>query len=183
MQPRAMANLAIGWDVERADRWTEPSRGSERHPGLHIYRRAVVADGSMKIRCQPSFGASMLGVPCQTPCKPQVGTAYGRSAGLSLDGQGVRQYKTINHRLDEYHTKSSAGVQSVACLIAILKKGVCGAFRNVSEQHLQRYGDEFAFRWNNRQALGMDDLARAAELLKAAGKRLTYRWIDEVKDA
>jgi hypothetical protein len=34
MQPRAVANLAIGWDVERVDRWTEPSRGSS---GIRVF--------------------------------------------------------------------------------------------------------------------------------------------------
>lgn len=48
-----------------------------------------------------------------------------------------------------------------------------GSFHSVSEQHLQRYADEFAFRWNHRQ---LDDTARANELIKATkGKRLTYR--------
>ena len=51
---------------------------------------------------------------------------------------------------------------------------------SISEQHLQRYVDEFAFRWNNRSALGVEDFERAAEILKgAAGKRLTYRPTDE----
>jgi hypothetical protein len=55
-----------------------------------------------------------------------------------------------------------------------------GTFHSVSEQHLQRYVTEFAFRWNNRSALGVEDFKRAAELLKgAAGKQLTYRPTDE----
>ena len=54
----------------------------------------------------------------------------------------------------------------------------------MSEQHLQRYVDEFAFRWNTRSSLGIEDTERAAELLKGAeGKRLTYRRPDEAKDA
>lgn len=54
----------------------------------------------------------------------------------------------------------------------------------VSEQHLQRYCDEFAFRWNNRSSLGIDDFDRAAELLRGAkGKRLTYRRPDEAPNA
>jgi hypothetical protein len=49
----------------------------------------------------------------------------------------------------------------------------------VSEQHLQRYVDEFDFRYNNRQALGVDDEQRAIASLKGIqGKRLTYRPIN-----
>ena len=55
-----------------------------------------------------------------------------------------------------------------------------GTFHSISEQHLQRYLDEFAFRWNNRSALGVEDFERADKMLKGAvGKRLTYRPTDE----
>ena len=63
---------------------------------------------------------------------------------------------------------------------AILKRGVMGTFHSVSEQHLQRYCDEFAFRWNTRSSLGIEDTERAALAIKGAqGKRLTYRQPDE----
>jgi hypothetical protein len=62
---------------------------------------------------------------------------------------------------------------------AILKRGLTGTFHSVSEQHLQRYANEFDFRWNFRSANGFNDIDRANEALKAiAGKRLTYRRID-----
>jgi hypothetical protein len=41
-----------------------------------------------------------------------------------------------------------------------------GTFHSISEQHLQRYCDEFAFRWNHRAALGIEDFGRAAAILK-----------------
>jgi hypothetical protein len=89
------------------------------------------------------------------------------------------KHRTVNHSQEEYF-KDGAGVQSAEAFFAILKRGVFGTFHSVSEQHLQRYVTEFAFRWNNRSALGVEDFERAAELLKgAAGKRLTYRPTDE----
>lgn len=98
-------------------------------------------------------------------------------------GKEFAKHKTVNHSQDEYF-KDGAGVQSAEAFFAILKRGVYGTFHSVSEQHLQRYVDEFVFRWNNREALGVDDFARGAELLKgAAGKRLTYRRTDEAEDA
>ena len=61
---------------------------------------------------------------------------------------------------------------------AIFKRGIMGLFHSVSEQHLQRYADEFAFRWNHRSSLGVEDAERAAAIVKATeGKRLTYRRI------
>src|SRR5581483_54912 len=99
-------------------------------------------------------------------------------ANLSI-GKGFADHQTVAHALGEY-VRGDAHTQTVESFFAILKRGVFGSFHSVSEQHLQRYVDEFAFRWNTRQSLGMDDFARAAELLRAIeGKRLTYRRPDE----
>jgi transposase-like protein len=87
----------------------------------------------------------------------------------------------VNHSKDEYVSKDGqTHIQSAEAFFAILKRGVMGSFHSISEQHLQRYIDEFAFRWNNRSALGVEDFERAAAILKGAeGKRLTYRPTDE----
>ena len=70
---------------------------------------------------------------------------------------------------------------AVDSFFAILKRGVYGTFHSVSEQHLQRYANEFAFRWNTREKLGFNDFERASLLLKgASGKRLTYRRTDAI---
>ena len=51
-----------------------------------------------------------------------------------------------------------------------------GTFIHCGEQHLQRYLNEFSFRYSNRSGLGIDDMERAAMRLKGIeGKRLTYR--------
>ncbi len=98
-------------------------------------------------------------------------------------GREFEKHRTVNHSQDEYY-KDGAGVQSAESFFSLLKRGVFGTFHSVSEQHLQRYCDEFAFRWNTRSSLGVEDAERAAELLKGiAGKRLTYRRPDEAQDA
>jgi hypothetical protein len=51
-----------------------------------------------------------------------------------------------------------------------------GTYQHCGPQHLQRYLDEFDFRYSNRIALGIDDVRRAELAIKGAeGKRLTYR--------
>ena len=73
---------------------------------------------------------------------------------------------------------------SAESFFAILKRGVIGSFHSVSEQHLGRYVDEFAFRWNTRSSLGIEDTERVALAIKgAAGKRLKYRCPDRTKAA
>ncbi|MBE3139115.1 MAG: transposase, partial [Thermoplasmata archaeon] len=57
--------------------------------------------------------------------------------------------------------------------IALLKRGIMGSFHHVSEEHLDRYANEFAFRWNNRK---ITDGERAVTAIRGIeGKRLYYR--------
>jgi transposase-like protein len=95
-------------------------------------------------------------------------------ANLSL-GRDFAVHKSLNHSQDK-HFKDGVGVQSAEAFFAILKRGVMGSFHSISEQHLQRYVDEFAFRWNTRSSLCIEDAERAELIAKATvGKRLTYR--------
>jgi hypothetical protein len=91
----------------------------------------------------------------------------------------------VNHSRDEYVSRDGkTHIQSAESFFAILKRGVTGSFHSVSEQHLGRYVDEFAFRWNTRSSLGIEDTERAAIAIKgAAGKRLTYRQPDKEGEA
>jgi transposase-like protein len=87
------------------------------------------------------------------------------------------QHSTVNHSADEYvrgdiHTNTIEGVFSV------FKRGMIGTYQHCGEQHLQRYLNEFDFRYSNRAKLGVPDAVRAAKILKGAeGKRLTYRQV------
>ena len=56
---------------------------------------------------------------------------------------------------------------------SLLKRVVTGTFHHVSEEHLDRYVDDFAFRYNRRK---MTDGERAVSAIKSIeGKRLTYK--------
>ena len=68
------------------------------------------------------------------------------------------------------HTNTVEGYYS------IFKRGMKGVYQHCSEKHLHRYLAEFDFRYNNRSALGVNDLMRAEQAAKGiVGKRLTYR--------
>lgn len=103
-----------------------------------------------------------------------------KSIGQEFSGHG-----TVKHSADEYVRHGGfMHVQNAEAFFAILKRGVYGTFHSISEAHLQRYVDEFAFRWNTRSALGIEDDERADRAIKGIeGKRLTYRRTDKAKDA
>ena len=96
-------------------------------------------------------------------------------------GKDFAKHDSVNHSQDEY-VRDHVTTNSAESWFAIFKRGIMGSFHSVSEQHLQRYADEFEFRWNHRQALDIDDNTRANAIIKATeGKRLTYRRIGEAR--
>jgi transposase-like protein len=100
---------------------------------------------------------------------------HGAYAKLDREFAG---HETVSHGKHEY-ARGPVTTNTVEGFFSILKRGLNGIYHHVSEQHLQRYVTEFDFRYNNREALGVDDEQRAAEVVKGiGGKRLTYRRIN-----
>ena len=90
-------------------------------------------------------------------------------------GTEFAKHETVNHSAGEY-ARDDVTTNSVEGFFGIFKRGMTGVYQHCGEQHLQRYLDEFTFRYNNRSAFGISDTVRAAEAIKGAnGKRLTYR--------
>jgi len=91
-------------------------------------------------------------------------------------GPDFVKHRAVNHSAGEYVSKDGqAHVNSCESFHAIVKRKLYGCHHAVSEAHLQRYLNEAAFLWNNRQKLGINDATRANNAIKgAAGKRLTY---------
>ena len=89
-------------------------------------------------------------------------------------GRNFAMHETTKHRDHEYargdvHSNSAEGYFS------IFKRGMRGVYQHCSEKHLHRYLAEFDFRYNHREALGVDDETRTVAAIKAGeGKRLTY---------
>ncbi|MCB9183708.1 MAG: IS1595 family transposase [Flavobacteriales bacterium] len=92
-------------------------------------------------------------------------------------GKMFAEHRTTLHGAREYARKEPDGTvttsNEVEAFYSLLKRGVYGTFHHVSKEHLQRYCDEFDFRWNTRR---MSDVDRALLIVKqSAGKRLMYR--------
>jgi transposase-like protein len=91
-------------------------------------------------------------------------------------GREFAAHERVFHKHGWYITKGGFTTNNVENFFGIFKRGVYGTFHHISEQHLQRYLNEFSFRYSNRSGLGINDGERAALAIKGAeGKRLTYR--------
>jgi len=93
------------------------------------------------------------------------------------------KHETVNHSAKEYARgkgDSLVTTNTVEGFFGIFTRGLVGVYQHCSEQHLQRYLDEFAFRYSNRSRLGIEDVDRAVFAIRGAGgKRLTYRGPDK----
>jgi len=89
--------------------------------------------------------------------------------GLNREFSG---HETVAHGTGEYvrgnvHTNTAEG------FFSLLKKGINGIYQHVGSQHLQRYLDEFNFRYDSRKITDGSRMVLAIE--GAEGKRLTLR--------
>lgn len=89
--------------------------------------------------------------------------------GLSKD----YQHEVLKHREGQYvnnnfHTNSVEGFWS------LLKRGIFGIYHSVSPKHLNKYCDEFSYRYNTR---GIKDDARFTSSLKHTNGKLTYKML------
>lgn len=94
------------------------------------------------------------------------------------------EWQAYNH-LDEhfkshnrvYHSKKNyvrgnIHTNGIESFWAILKRGIFGIYHQVSRKHLDRYVDEFEFRFNSKD---IDDNKRFALMLNSCSGKLTYK--------
>ncbi len=91
-------------------------------------------------------------------------------------GREFSRHERVFHKHGWYVNDRGFTTNNIENFFGIFKRGVYGTFHHISEQHLQRYLNEFSFRYSNRSGRGVSDVDRAALTLKGIeGKRLMYR--------
>jgi transposase-like protein len=91
-----------------------------------------------------------------------------------VGGEFIAHHR-VNHRKGEY-ARGIAHTNTVEGFFSIFRRGMKGVYQHCSEKHLQRYLDEFDFRYSHREKCGYSDAERADAAIKGAeGKRLMYR--------
>lgn len=118
--------------------------------------------------------------------RPILVSQINAASTLMTDGAGqyrhmhkdFARHEMVNHEINEY-VRGDAHTQTIESYFAILKRGVIGTYHHVSPQHLKRYLGEFDYRYNEREALEVDDYLRFEKSVPGIiGKRLTYRRTD-----
>lgn len=81
------------------------------------------------------------------------------------------KHEYVNHRTSEY-VRGNVYTNTIEGFWSLLKRGIIGIYHFTSKQHLQRYVDEFAFRYNTRKCT---ESGRFNLLLRNTEHRLTYK--------
>lgn len=90
--------------------------------------------------------------------------------GYNRVGQ-IYERRIVDHGHGQY-VDGDAYTNNIEGFWGIFKKGIFGVYNHVSKKHLQRYVNEFVFRYNTRQ---MSDGERFNLLLCNSDQRLTYK--------
>lgn len=183
---RQMINLGKGHkdmgETVQADETYVKGKAKNRHKS----KRKLIAEGKLPEAAGIVFGvvgqnAVMRVVPNAqhktlkavitevVPDKNAVMVTDGFSAYAGLD-ELYKGHIVINHAQDEYkvgqyHTNTVEG------LFGIFKRGIYGIYHHVSAKHLQRYCDEFSFRYNTRK---IKDGDRFLMTIRQSKGRLKY---------
>ena len=84
----------------------------------------------------------------------------------------VASHSVVNHGTKEY-VRGIIHTNFAKSYFSLLKRGILGTFHHVSETHIERYLNEFNFRWNTRTE---DNELRFVKIVEESrGKRLLYR--------
>lgn len=154
---------------------------------MHGWQRDIVnAAGSSAVHMNPVFGLANNG---KVRIKP-VETANGRTlqpiimnevekgAIVITDGHGAYaglnkhfKHEVLNHEGGEY-VRKGFHTNNIEGFWGLMKRGIYGIYHQTSGKHLERYCDEFAYRYNNRKIT--DDSRFILSLSQVKG-RLTYK--------
>ena len=147
----------------------KPGRGTKKVPVVALVER----DGRVRAHVVPNVSANVL----KSAIFEMVDTSsaimtdeFGAYKGIGAQFAGG--HHVVKHAKGEYK-RGKASTNQAESFFALLKRGITGSFHSVSKKHLNKYCDEFAFRWSFRK---IDDADRTVKaILASEGKRLTYK--------
>lgn len=112
--------------------------------------------------------------------KPIVRKYVSKDAIIYTDGFGA--YKGLNkefagHGIVDHgkgiYVNGIVHTNSIEGFWSIMKRGIIGVYHQTSHKHLQRYCDEYTYRFNNRETSSVEKFGKAIESVIKA--RITYQ--------
>lgn len=105
--------------------------------------------GPVRAEKIPSRGARAISAFVKASVEPGSQLMTDEYAGYQKVGE-FYNHKTVQHSKLEY-VEGLAHTNSIENFWSLFKRGLVGSFHKVSEKHLDRYLDEFTYRFNGRE--------------------------------
>ena len=124
----------------------KPGRGTKKAPVVGAVERGgkVTAKAVAKNKMQGRHMRAFVRQHVNTAEANLITDEYKAYLGMSR----VLPHDVIKHQ--EWYVDGDIHTNTIEGFWALLKRGMFGQFHNVSRRHLQRYVDEFCFRYNRR---------------------------------
>ena len=137
----------------------------------------VQRSGELRAGIVPTVNAANLRAILRENGTPESRIATDHLGAYRALDEDFLKHDLIDHGRKEY-VRENVHVNTLEGWFSLLKRGLNGTYHHVSPQHLDRYVDEFQFRYNARK---IKDGDRAIKAMKGAeGKRLVYK--DAIKN-
>jgi len=81
-------------------------------------------------------------------------------------------HQIVNHSNKEF-VNGDCYTNTIEGFWSLFKRGIIGTYHNVSKKHLQKYADEFSFRYNHRKDLTSENFNLFLQM--TTGKKITYK--------
>ena len=128
-------------------------RGTKKVPVVGMVER----DGNVRAKVSKILNSSRLMQLVRRNVDPKKAVLMTDEYKGYLPVKKYMLHQTVNHGTKQY-VNGNIHTNTIEGFWALLKRGIVGQYHKVSVGYLQRYVDEFAFRYNNRKNDDVFDL-------------------------
>lgn len=151
-------------------------KGAARKRGGAGHKHAVVSfitDGKSRTFHVARADARTARQILVTKVRRETELHTGESRIYTRVGEEYAAHKTVVHTAGQYVGPDGESTNKVENYFSIFKRGLRGIYQHCAEKHLQRYINEFDFRYSARELTDAERTAIGHK--RAEGKRLMYR--------
>ena len=176
MTPDHGAEPKLKGTVEVDETFVGP-KGKRKTPVVALIERLGLA----RVKVVASVTQKNLGAALAECVSPQAIVNTDEHPAYRSPLKHWKEHHAVNHSRGEYQRQnpdgSRASTNTAESFFSLLKRGIIGAWHHISREHLAKYANEFAFRWNTRHDTDDRRLVRFIGWME--GKRLLYRHVSQ----
>jgi transposase-like protein len=154
----------------KGKRDSDRGRGTDKTPVVSLLDTAT---GEVRSKVVPNVTGASLHAVMERELDMDATTLHTDGfVGYKWVAPEFAAHESVDHHDGEY-VRGNVTTNHVEGFFSQLKRSIDGTFHHVSVEHLQRYLNEFDFRYTTRE---MSDAQRVRRLMgQTAGRRLAYR--------